>query len=363
MEILNYNLLPLALNIGLVLSGMIVLLLLIITAVHWQADRQHQHTIAFDRINKPLLMSYMECNTPETVVIKSMEEKPLEAMRLLMEFSNQLKPIEQSRLLPLFTGLIAFDVETSALYSPSTKRRLQAAERLGYLKNETSADALLHALEDKVMAVRYCAARSLAAHGQPKYIEPTLLAFDTEHEINWLRLVEITCDYGSSAVPTLLSVLKNSQGKYPNNIINVAIRVLGVLKEPQAVHELIHLLDHTDFSIRLNAARALGEIGDPAAISPVAELSHDPDWAVRNKAIEAIGKLHGKMHIPILTEALSDSSWWVRFSAAQALHSLGPLGIQKLKEIMKSTHDAYAHDMCCQVIGEHDLLEINNNPS
>ena len=136
-----------------------------------------------------------------------------------------------------------------------------------------------------------------------------------------------------------------------------------MLKEPQAVHELIHLLDHTDFSIRLNAARALGEIGDPAAISPVAELSHDPDWAVRNKAIEAIGKLHGKMHIPILTEALSDSSWWVRFSAAQALHSLGPLGIQKLKEIMKSTHDAYAHDMCCQVIGEHDLLEINNNPS
>lgn len=363
MEILNHNLLPLALNIGLVLTGMIVLLLMIITAIHWQADREQKNAIVFDQVNEPLLMSYIESDTPMTAVIKSMKEKPLEAMRLLMESSKNFQSAEKSRLVSLFGGLIEVEEETSALNSPSIKRRLQAAERLGYLKNEASADALLHALEDEVLAVRYCAARSLAAHGQIKYIEPTLLAFDTEHEINWLRLVEITCDYGSSAVPTLLSVLKNSQRKYPNNIINVAIRVLGVLKEPRAVHELIDLLDHSDFSIRLNAARALGEIGDPVAIPPIAELSQDPDWAVRNKAVEAIGKLHAKMHIPILIEALSDSSWWVRFSAAQALHSLGQPGIEELKEIMKSTHDVYAHDMCCQVLGEHDLLEINNNPS
>jgi len=363
MEILNYNFYPLALNISLVLSSMIVILLVIITATHWQADRQKKRAIAFDHVNEPLLKSYIEGDTPETVVIKSMEDNPLEAIRLLMEFSKKLQPSEQSQLLPLFSELIEVAKETTALNSPSTKRRLQAAERLGYLKNETSADALLYALEDEVMEIRYCAARSLAAHGETKHIEPTLLAFDTEHEINWLRLVEITCDYGSSAVPTLLSVLENTQSKYPNNIINVAIRALGVLKEHQAVHELIQLLDHSDFSIRLNAARALGEIGDPVAIPPIAELSHDPDWAVRNKAVEAIGKLHAEMHIPILTEALCDSSWWVRFSAAQALHSLGLSGIEKLKYIMKSTHDAYAHDMCCQVLGEHDLLVINNNPS
>jgi len=292
MEILNHNLLPIALNIGLVLSGMIVLLLMIITAVHWQSDRQQKHAIAFDRINEQLLVSYIECNIPVTEVIKSVKKKPLEAMRLLMEFSKKLQPVDQSRLLPLFGELIEVDEETSSLNSPSLKR-----------------------------------------------------------------------DYGSLAVPSLLSVLENSQRKYPNYIVNVAIRVLGVLKEPRAVHELIHLLDHSDFSIRLNAARALGEIGDPAAIPPIAELSHDRDWAVRNKAIEAIGKLHAKTHIPILIEALSDSSWWVRFSSAQALRSLGQPGIQKLKEIMKSTHDVYAHDMCCQVLGEHGLLEITNNPS
>ena len=363
MEILNYNFYPLAFNIGLVISSMIVILIVIITATHWQADRKQKCTIAFDRINEPLLMGYIEGSTPNTVVIKSMEDNPLEAIRLLMEFSKKLQQPEQFRLLPLFTALIDVDKESTALNSPFIKRRLQAAERLGYLKNETSADALLHALEDKVMEIRYCAARSLAAHGQTKHIEPTLLAFDTEHEINWLRLVEITCDYGSSAVSTLLSVLENTQSKYPNNIINVAIRALGALKEQQAVHELIQLLDHTDFSIRLNAARALGEIGDPVAILPIAELSHDTDWAVRNKAVEAIGKLHAEMQIPILTEALCDSSWWVRFSAAQALHSLGITGIEKLKYIMKSTNDVYAHDMCCQVLGEHDLLVINNNPS
>ena len=363
MEILNQNLSSLVLDIGLVLSGMIIVLLMIITVVHAKTDRHQKIATAFDNANKPLLLSYLEGDTPRMTVIRSMEKEPSEAMRMLMDYSLKLQPTAQSRLLPLFAGLISVEREISELDNPHSKRRLQAAERLGYLKNETSAETLLYALKDEVLAVRYCAARSLAAHGKTAYIEPTLLAFDTEHEINWLRLVEIICSYGRPAVPKLLEMLGKPDGIYPNNILNVAIRALGTFKAPQAVQPLIHLLDHSDFSIRLNAARALGDIGDPEAIMPIANLSHDADWAVRNKAVEAIGKLHAKTQIPVLAEALTDSSWWVRFSAAQALHSLGRPGIEKLEEIMKNTRDLYAHDMCCQVLGEHDVLDTINNPS
>lgn len=363
MEILNYNLSSLALNIGLVISGMSAVLLMITTAVHWHKDRRKTQTMAFDKINEPLVMSYLDGKTPQIQVIKSMENDPMEAMQLLMDIHKKLPPTEQSRLLHLFAALPHVDNEISALDSPFTKRRLQAAERLGYLRNEGSAQALLHALEDDVLAVRFCAARSLAAHGNTDFIEPTLLAFETEPDIDRLRLVEIVLDYGTPAIPKLLAIIDSAKGKYSNNIMNVAIRALGTFKEPRSVNPLIRLLDHSEFSIRLNAARALGNIGDPAAISPVAELSRDPDWSVRNKAIQAMGKLHAESQIPVLVEALADPSWWVRYSAAQSLYSLGQPGIDKLNEIMNHTQDLSAHDMCCQVIGEHDLHDIKNNPS
>jgi HEAT repeat protein len=363
MEILDYNLSSLALNIGLVISGMSAVLLMITTAVHWHKDRRKTQIMTFDKINEPLVMSYLEGKTPQIQVIKSMENDPLEAMQLLMEIHKKLPPSEQSRLLHLFAALPHVDNEIPALDSPFTKRRLQAAERLGYLRNEASTEALLHALEDDVLAVRYCAARSLAAHGNTDFIEPTLLAFETEPDIDWLRLVEIVLDYGTPAIPKLLAIMNSPSGKYSNNILNVAVRALGTFKEPRAVNRLIRLLDHSEFSIRLNAARALGSIGDPAAISPVAELSHDPDSSVRNKAIQAIGKLHAESQIPVLVEALADPSWRVRYSAAQSLYSLGQPGINQLNEIMNHTQDLSAHDMCCQVISEHDLHDIKNNPS
>lgn len=363
MEVLILNFLSVALYAALVLSTLCVVLLMAITALHWHADRHQRHAIAFDRSNKPLLMSYLEGTAPRMAVMRSMEEKPSEALRLLMELSAELQPSAQSRLLNLFPGFVEADKEISALESTQTKRRLQAAERLRYLKDESSTEALLDALDDDVLTVRYSAARSLAAHGNTESIEPILLAFDAEHQINWFRLIEIITDYGSSAVPTLLAVLENPEGKYSTNILNVAIRSLGIFMEPQAVKPLIHLLDHPDISIRLNAAHALGDIGDPTALTPVAELSHDPNWEIRNNAVQAIGKLHAENQIPILEEALSDPSWWVRFTAAEALYSLGQPGIEKLKEIKKSTHNPYAYDMCRQVIGEHEILDQNNIPS
>ena len=78
MEILNYNFYPLALNIGLVISSMIVILIVIITATHWQTDRKQKCAIAFDRVNEPLLMSYIEGSIPNTITNKiSIKKTPI----------------------------------------------------------------------------------------------------------------------------------------------------------------------------------------------------------------------------------------------------------------------------------------------
>lgn len=363
MEILDNTYMEAVLNVGLVMSGMSIALIMITMVAHWLAERRQQHTLAFDRVNEPIVMNYLIGKTPQISVISAMGQEPSEAMNLLMELSRKLQPSAQSRLLPLFTGFSAVEKEITELDSPHAKRRIQAAERLAFLKNETSAEALVHALEDEAVAVRYGAARSLAAHGRPEFIEPTLLAFDLEHEINWFRLVEIISDYGPVAAPTLLTILEDPQWRESSSILNVVIRALGLLEELQAVGPLIELLHHPDLSVRLNAARALGDIGDPAAILPISALSHDPDAAMRKKAVDAMGRLQAETQIPVLEEALADESWWVRFSAAEALYSLGETGIRKLRDIRKNTHDVYVHDICSQILSEHELHNQKGNPS
>jgi len=361
MQILNQNLTELAINLGLVITGLALLLLVIITIVHWITDRRLDHSMLFDRFKRPMIMSYLEGKTPKVNVVRAIEKEPTEAMRLLLEVSRKLQPEAQAKLMPIFAEMPGVDKEADALHSKLTKRRLAAAERLGLLKGAASDQALLEALEDEVLAVRYSAACSLAEHRNPDHIEPILLAFDAEHEINWYRLVEIMTEYGDKAVPTLLRVIANPTGRYTHNLINVAIRSLGVLRAKSAVEPLIAKLKDPDFSIRLNAAHALGDIGDPAALDALAELRSDPEWSVRNDAIEAMEKLHPDEKLPELVEALYDPSWWVRYTAAQAICSVGWAGVQTLRVIMQNTYDPYVHDICKDVLSEQGVASTDQH--
>ena len=298
MEFLNHNLTLLTFYLGLLVFSLTLVLLTIITLIHWRRDRWIDHSILFDKLKRPVIMSYIEGNTPKLAVIHAIEKEPTEAMNLLLDISRKLQANAQAQLLPIFEGLPDSEQEIEAIGSPHTKRRIAAAERLALLHNKASNEALLGALKDEVMAVRYSAACALAEHGRMEDLEPILLAFDAEHEINWYRLVEVTLTYGPEAVPVLMRVLGEPPGRYSLNILNVAIRALGALKAKQAIGPLINLLKHDAFSIRLNAAHALGDIGDPTASQALAELRHDPQWHVRFDAMEAMGKLHDESKIP-----------------------------------------------------------------
>lgn len=357
MEILGPNFISIVLNIGLFLLVLSVILLLVITVVHWQTDRHQKHTATFDQSIHPIIVSYLDGHTTEQAAIEAMRKDPTNALCLLIHLFQKLEPNKRPRLQPLFAALIVIDDEISALESHNVKRRLLATERLGYLKTETSAMALLQSLDDEIPAIRLSAARSLAAHGKTDAIEQILLALDLPEELDDLRVVEAISHYGPSAAPTLLAVLEDTTGKYSNDTIIVASRVLGMLQTPEAVQPLISLLHNTEPSVRLNAAQALGELGNPEAISSLAALANDPEWEVRSKAMEAIGALHADRQIPVLSRALCDPSWWVRSSAAQALHSLGQPGINELQDVMTHTADNHAREMCCQVLEEHNILD------
>lgn len=104
---------------------------------------------------------------------------------------------------------------------------------------------------------------------------------------------------------------------------HVAVRSIGMLRDPDGVQCLITLLDDKDRWIRKQAANSLGEIGDPSCLTSLAALLGDPKEDVRAAAATALGRLGDQAAVGILCEALKDSDSGVRSGARESLKMLG----------------------------------------
>jgi len=357
MEILGPTFLEIALRVALVLAALSIAALLAIVAVRLGAGRKIKHASRFRHISEPVVTSYLAGRTAKDEAAAQLRKDPEEALALLMELSDRLEPRDRTRLHPLFAGLPQLESEKAALTHRRWEIRLRAAERLGYFGDKSVAPALLDALHDDVLAVRFAAARSLAGLGDPAHVEPVLLAFDVPGEMNQRRVAEIVRDFGPETAGALLEILRGNGEKYSDSVLNTAVRVLGMLRAREAVGPVASLLKSPEFRVRLNAVRTLGLLGDRTVIPDIAALANDPSWEVRNMVVQALGKLRASQCIPALTAALADGAWWVRYSAASALHSLGDHGLDALRDAMNKSTDRYARDISRQMLEEQRVLE------
>lgn len=111
-----------------------------------------------------------------------------------------------------------------------------------------------------------------------------------------------------------------------------------------AVPELINLLNHEDWRIRVVAAYILGEIRAVSvdAIQKLIEASQDTNENVRYGAISALGKIDSSDSLPALTRALQDRNQSVRVSAINSLIRLIPEGAPSAVAALSSAlHSEY----------------------
>ncbi len=344
-------------RVALVLTAMSAVTLLAILLVRLKTQSAIRRSERFCRKVEPLVTAYIAGRGSEDNTVAALRAEPQEALALLIEIAGRLEAPARAKLYPLFASLALAPREIAALKSRKWEVRLQAAERLGYMGDPAATQALLATLGDEILAVRFAAARSLAMIGDPAHVRAILEALDVPGEMNQRRVAEALYDFGPRATAPLLAVAENSGGVFSNNATGVAIRVLGMLRAPDAAAPLMAQLRNLEYRIRLNAVRALGQIGDRAALAETAALCGDPAWEVRNMAVQALGKLRGMEHIPALVKALGDPVWWVRFSAGQALRALGDPGIDALRTAMTTSSDRFAVEMSRQLLQEQRIIE------
>ncbi len=229
------------------------------------------------------------------------------------------------------------------------KNSLKALEKIIELKN---IKYILATLKDQNIDVRKESIRVLGNIGSKRAINPlTEILKDKDVKVRNLSknaLYKIFKKIKSNDV--LYDILKGKN----INARREAIKLLGMLKDVNAIEYLIKTFDSTVASIRRASYRAilrilqnridekiidslaekswrvrmyctkiLGEIGDPAAIETVFELIQDENGSVRKAAIDALINFKSDKVIEMAKSSLKNTNWKIRRAGVKLLIRVG----------------------------------------
>jgi HEAT repeat protein len=187
---------------------------------------------------------------------------------------------------------LVLETWTTVLRSAPWAQRVQAAERLGQLKEKSSVPALIAALTGSEVSTEISLALGPQMHG-------------------------------------------GNQDRYP--VRAAAAKALGLIGDPRAEPALISALDHPESAVQIAAIQALSLIGGKVSVEPLVRMLRSPEEAVQRAAVAALARLEVSP-ARWLVEMLRREAFDVRNAAARALGLIrGPLAIRALVEGLQDT--------------------------
>lgn len=218
--------------------------------------------------------------------------------------------------------------------------RLEAAQRLGELGDETAVPALVQAAEDEDPDVGIAAIEAIAAIGGDDAADalvemtsrvPELLD-DTHRDRYTAAVGGLGTVGGPRAVARLFEIKVGDDilSGFVWEATDAAIASLG----PDDVPAVVAALDHEDEDVRLEAITCLKTIGGAAAIDALIEQVGAADDHVRSAAIEALGEAGATEATAVLVKALKDGD--VSWEATQALVAIYRADAAPLLKYLKS---------------------------
>ena len=163
------------------------------------------------------------------------------------------------------------------------------AEELGEIGDHRAMKALITALNNEEMQVRWNAIKALARFGDDA-VTPLLKEVNAPDRFKRRNIVQALGELGGDqAVDYLIRMLMFDETD--DAVLIEVIRALDRIRDKRAVEPMITVLKMKNWEMRWRAIHALEHLGDSRAIEPLLETINDPDkdiqWAAY-KAIESI---------------------------------------------------------------------------
>ncbi len=196
---------------------------------------------------------------------------------------------------------------TRELSSGNPQVRRQALEVLGRLGDESLVETISSYLSDPEILVVKTAIIALGNLGSERACPALSRLLGNRDSDVQDALRSAFLNIGEPAAPCLAEILKQKGTAAEAS----AIVILGRLKAPAAVSDILPYLRHPEPTFRRLAVAALTEIGDPRAEEYFLGLLEDADPALRMYASIGLMNMGGKIAIKLLLTSLGnpDTHW------------------------------------------------------
>ena len=132
----------------------------------------------------------------------------------------------------------------------------------------------------------------------------------------------------------------------------VVFRLLEKTPDETITSDMVRLLDHEDWSVRLNAGKVLGQSGSPSGIDGLFHLLKDEHKSVRLEGVLSIHRLRAKNSVPHLTKLLRDKDIKVQAAAIDALVDIADASaVTHLLDVLKDESE-YSRRAAVEVLNE-----------
>jgi HEAT repeat protein len=210
-------------------------------------------------------------------------------------------------------------------------RRMQAAVRLGYVRDVRSLEALVQAATDPAGEVQLAVTLSLGRlkdwRGLPGLMR---LAADPPEAIPDLTLAAALAAAGGGRADRLANLLQASGSR--TRIIGAW--ALSEAADRTALRQLLAASQDPEPEVRAKVARALSRIPLPESIEAALRLARDPVWFVRLRALAALGQMRASSAESLALDRLQDEVREVRFRAAATLRQIRGMKGEIVREVL-----------------------------
>lgn len=176
---------------------------------------------------------------------------------------------------------------------------------LGAIGDQRATAHLVEIGEHAPDSLHYEIIEALTHVKDPQTIQSLITALGhKEHSIRDLAARGII-KLGTAALPSLFNALKSEQWL----IRSYAARILGQIRDPQALEPLVAALQHSDSGFRKEVIKAIGLLGDRRAVPALLDELAKGEPETTRMLIESLGALKDLRAVPLMIEALKVEDW------------------------------------------------------
>jgi serine/threonine-protein kinase len=156
----------------------------------------------------------------------------------------------------------------------------------------------------------------------------------------WSVRINVARFLGNYDTPDAIKGLIRLVKDDDKNVRLEAVQSLHKLRAPRSVPALVDRLRDTDLKIQGAAIDALVDFADASAVPALVEVLKDESEYARRGAVEVLNEVATTAAVQDLIRALRDADWWVRVRAADALGSLGgPRVVEGVVSLLDDSDD------------------------